>query len=61
MSNRKASIKETGEELSQEDWARFDAAVASVQRDRSIAERRQACAPDVETSGTGPSEDAPRR
>ena len=26
---RKASIKETGEEISQADWARFDAAVAT--------------------------------
>ena len=38
MSNRKASIKETGEELSQEDWARFDAAVAKVQAERPKAQ-----------------------
>ena len=34
MSIRKASIKETGEELTQEEWARFDAAVAKVQAER---------------------------
>lgn len=38
MSNRKASIKETGEELSQDDWARFDAAVAKVQAERPKAQ-----------------------
>ncbi len=30
MPTRKASIKETGEELSQADWERFDAAVAAA-------------------------------
>lgn len=31
---RRASIKETGEELSQEEWARFDAAVAQIRAER---------------------------
>ena len=31
---RKASIKESGEELSQADWQRFDAAVADIQAER---------------------------
>lgn len=38
MSERKASIKETGEELSQEQWARFDAAVADEKARRPKAE-----------------------
>ena len=35
---RKASIKETGEELSQEEWAAFDAAVAEEKARRPKAE-----------------------
>lgn len=31
---RRASIKETGEELSQEEWERFDAAVAEIRAER---------------------------
>ena len=38
MQTRRASIKETGEELSQADWERFDAAVAEVKSERSSAE-----------------------
>lgn len=38
MQQRKASIKETGEELSQADWERFDAAVAKDKAERSKAE-----------------------
>jgi hypothetical protein len=42
MKDRKASIKETGEELSAEEWARFEAAVGSDQRaargERTLAE-----------------------
>ena len=35
MPTRKASIKETGEELSPKDWERFDAAVAEVKSERN--------------------------
>ena len=35
MKTRTASIKETGEELSQADWARFDAAVAEEKAKRT--------------------------
>ena len=58
MSSRKASIKETGEELSQEDWARFDAAVAKVQAERPKAEGRR---PPAEPEAATPTEDHPRR
>jgi hypothetical protein len=34
MQTRRASIKETGEELSQADWERFDAAVAQVKAEK---------------------------
>ena len=34
MQTRKASIKETGEELSPADWERFDAAVADLKDER---------------------------
>ena len=34
MPTRKASIKETGEELSPADWERFDAAVADLKAER---------------------------
>ena len=34
MPTRKASIKETGEELSPAEWERFDAAVAEVKGER---------------------------
>ena len=34
MQTRKASIKETGEELSPADWERFDAAVADLKGER---------------------------
>ena len=36
---RKASIKETGEEISQADWARFDAAVARAKAERAAVGR----------------------
>ena len=38
MQTRKASIKETGEELTQADWQRFDAAVAATKADRAKVE-----------------------
>ena len=38
---RKASIKETGEELSPAEWARFDAAVARLKAERGAVEPRQ--------------------
>ena len=38
---RKASIKETGEELSEAEWARFDAAVARLKAERVGAEPDQ--------------------
>lgn len=41
MTTRRASIKETGEELSQAEWARFDAAVARLKAERAAAEPRQ--------------------
>lgn len=34
MATRTASIKETGVEISQEEWARFDAAVAREKAER---------------------------
>lgn len=34
MQSRKASIKETGEELSPADWERFDAAVEKLKQER---------------------------
>lgn len=39
MRNRIASIKETGEELSQAEWERFDAAVAAFRTERRPAGR----------------------
>ena len=36
---RKASIKETGEELSPAEWARFDAAVARLKAERPRRKR----------------------
>ena len=39
---RKASIKETGEELSQAEWERFDAAVARLKAEREDAGPDQA-------------------
>lgn len=38
MGARKASIKETGEELSQEDWKRFDRAVETEEKRRPRTE-----------------------
>ena len=38
---RKASIKETGEELSPAEWARFDAAVARLKAERDEADACQ--------------------
>lgn len=38
---RKASIKETGEELTQEEWARFDAAVEQIQAERRARQARE--------------------
>ena len=42
MTKRKASIKETGEEISEAEWARFDAAVARLKAERARAEPCQA-------------------
>ena len=40
MTKRRASIKETGEELSAAEWERFDAAVADAktERERPVAD-----------------------
>ena len=54
MTKRRASIKETGEELSPADWERFDAAVAAAK-----AERREAEA--GETTGARPEDDGDGR
>ncbi len=35
INRRRASIKETGEELSPEEWARFDAAIAEMRAERA--------------------------
>ncbi len=40
MAKRRASIKETGEELSPADWERFDAAVAATKAEREGTEAR---------------------
>ncbi len=48
MSRRKASIKETGEELSQEEWARFDAAVAKIQSERPRSGYAMTAAPTAD-------------
>lgn len=37
MQTRKASIKETGEELTTAEWERFDAAVAELKAERKPA------------------------
>ena len=52
MQTRKASIKETGEELSPADWERFDAAIAAIKAERPKAEpyERDAIARDPITS-----------
>ena len=44
---RKASIKETGEELSQAEWARFDAAVAEEKAKRAVTEPHRLPEPDA--------------
>ncbi len=36
MTKRRASIKETGEELSPAEWERFDAAVAAARVEREL-------------------------
>ena len=46
MPTRKASIKETGEELPPAEWERFDAAV-----DELKAERQRETAPDTQEEG----------
>lgn len=55
MQTRRASIKETGEELSPSEWERFDAAVAAEK-----AERRKPAAHEHEPEETGDDETAPR-
>ncbi len=49
MQTRRASIKETGEELSQAEWERFDAAVAELKSEGSDGDPRE----------TKPTEDTP--
>ena len=51
---RKASIKETGEEISQAEWERFDAAVAEEKAKRPAAEpyERDATETDPNTPTT---------
>ena len=41
MQTRRASIKETGEELSPLEWERFDAAVAAEKAERQDADARE--------------------
>lgn len=55
MQTRRASIKETGEELSPAEWERFDAAVAAEKAKRKEGDEGEA--------GEAPAEDAtePRR
>ena len=47
MQIRRASIKETGEELSEADWARFDEAVAQAKAERGPAGDQKDPAPGV--------------
>ncbi len=42
MQTRKASIKETGEELSPAEWERFDAAVADLKAERDCGDEPKA-------------------
>ena len=61
MQTRKASIKETGEELSQAEWDRFDAAIAETHVEKLEPKRcdRDAAATDhddVEPSGSSHAE-----
>ena len=42
---RKASIKETGEELSPSEWARFDAAVARLKAERAAGRQGELALP----------------
>ena len=51
MTKRRASIKETGEELSAAEWARFDAAVAEAKTERERSAPVDDVAPD--SGGTG--------
>ncbi len=53
---RKASIKETGEEISQAEWARFDAGVARAKIERAEAERAARALSDA---GASPLADIP--
>lgn len=56
MTTRKASIKETGEEISQADWERFDAAVAREKAKRPESEpfARDEAAAEPETKSKTP-------
>ena len=55
MQNRKASIKETGEELSSAEWDRFDAAVADLKAERLSTETAKQIGPQKEISEQDPS------
>ena len=59
---RKASIKETGEELSQAEWERFDAAVAAEKAERHEDEPSASdkeAASDGRDPGSAPGDDTP--
>ena len=58
---RKASIKETGEELSQAEWERFDAAVAAEKAERHEDEPSASdkAAGDRRDAGSAPGDDTP--
>ena len=47
VKTRSASIKETGEELSAAEWARFDAAVAADRAERRKGDARVAAGPQT--------------
>ena len=57
---RKASIKESGEELSQEEWDRFDAAVAEEKANRPEGEPHERDSAVADPKSTGASQTARR-
>ena len=59
MTKRRASIKETGEELSPAEWERFDAAVAAAKAEREppVPTGDAAQAPIDGTNGECPASD----
>ena len=61
MQTRRASIKETGEELSQAEWERFDAAVAMAKAERQKAKLHSAEPRDCEDLAPTHETDRPGR